>query len=168
MGAHGGGSIGGAEGDNRLSLPLARHEPGSSKQLRLRSQGQSWPYKLCENMACRTFKPVHWMSQESVSISNPCQQCGACCACFRVSFYWAEAPDLPDSLTEHLGSHFACMAGTNQTQPRCQALQGEVGQAVSCAVYVQRPNACREVQVGDEKCQRARHAHGLPPLPERT
>ncbi|THB82127.1 YkgJ family cysteine cluster protein, partial [Pantoea allii] len=23
-------------------------------------------------------------------ISNPCVSCGACCAHFRVSFYWAE------------------------------------------------------------------------------
>ncbi|HBP8873638.1 TPA: YkgJ family cysteine cluster protein, partial [Escherichia coli] len=24
---------------------------------------------------------------------NPCMRCGACCAFFRVSFYWAEADD---------------------------------------------------------------------------
>ena len=35
---------------------------------------------------------------------NICQQCGACCAFFRVSFYWAEAlpPELPDSCTEQV------------------------------------------------------------------
>lgn len=39
-----------------------------------------------------------------MSILNPCMTCGACCACFRVSFYWAEGDDasgrVPASLTE--------------------------------------------------------------------
>ncbi|MLR39642.1 YkgJ family cysteine cluster protein, partial [Salmonella enterica subsp. enterica] len=25
-----------------------------------------------------------------MSVLNPCMTCGACCAYFRVSFYWAE------------------------------------------------------------------------------
>ncbi|EER5964904.1 YkgJ family cysteine cluster protein, partial [Escherichia coli] len=37
---------------------------------------------------------------------NPCMTCGACCAFFRVSFYWAEADDaggkVPVSLTEQI------------------------------------------------------------------
>ncbi len=37
---------------------------------------------------------------------NPCMTCGACCAYFRVSFYWAEADDagglVPSALTEPL------------------------------------------------------------------
>ncbi|ENJ4382725.1 YkgJ family cysteine cluster protein, partial [Salmonella enterica] len=39
-----------------------------------------------------------------MSVLNPCMTCGACCAYFRVSFYWAEGDDasgrVPASLTE--------------------------------------------------------------------
>jgi len=106
-----------------------------------------------------------FMSQEHSPTLNPCQQCGACCASFRVSFYWADAPELPPTLTEHLTPHLSCMAGTNQAKPLCLALHGVVGQSVSCSVYTARPSACREVEAGDDKCQRARRAHGLPELP---
>ncbi len=34
-------------------------------------------------------------------------------------------------------------------------------QQVSCQVYEQRTSPCREVQVGDERCNRARAHHGL-------
>ncbi len=99
---------------------------------------------------------------------NVCQQCGACCAFFRVSFYWAEAQErgLPETLVERMSGHLVSMAGTNQPQARCHALRGEVGARVTCDVYSARPSPCREVQPGDEKCTRARAKHGLPPLPE--
>lgn len=41
-----------------------------------------------------------------MSVLNPCMTCGACCAYFRVSFYWAEGDDasgrVPASLTESI------------------------------------------------------------------
>lgn len=97
---------------------------------------------------------------------NPCISCGACCVTYRVSFYWAEAEalGLPEQLVEQLNPFYACMAGTNDVSPRCQALDGEIGSSVGCSVYAQRPAACHEVLAGDEKCQRARQRHGLPPL----
>lgn len=59
---------------------------------------------------------------------NPCMTCGACCAYFRVSFYWAEADDagglVPAALTEPLTPFLRCMSGTNQRQSRCAALSG--------------------------------------------
>ena len=98
---------------------------------------------------------------------NPCLDCGACCAHFRVSFYWseAEARGLPEALTEQVNPWFSCMAGTNQSSPRCVALGGEVGKAVACTIYEMRPEPCREVQAGDAKCNRARARHGFAPLP---
>lgn len=95
---------------------------------------------------------------------NPCIRCGACCAHFRVSFYWAEAAErgLTESLYEPLTPLMACMRGTQNKTPRCVALEGEVGQAVRCAAYEQRTSPCRELQPGDDKCLRARAAHGLP------
>lgn len=71
---------------------------------------------------------------------------------------------LPDRFTEKVNSFYSCMAGTNQTSPRCQALKGDIGENVACTVYEQRPSPCREVQAGGEKCNRARTKHGLPPI----
>lgn len=97
---------------------------------------------------------------------NECQRCGACCASFRVSFYWAEAwsRGLPDSLVEKVNTQMACMAGTNHVEPRCEALRGTVGEEVLCTAYGQRPEPCREVEQGDAKCLKARRLKGLGPL----
>lgn len=93
--------------------------------------------------------------------TNPCLACGACCMSYRVSFYWAEADGLPPAMTEQVTPHVACMAGTNASRPRCAALQTGSDGAVACAVYAQRPSPCREVEIGDEKCNKARLRHGL-------
>lgn len=106
--------------------------------------------------------------------SNPCMTCGACCAHFRVSFYWAEADDaggvVPADLTEPLNLMMRAMRGTNAREPRCVALQGEPGGCVSCGIYAQRPSPCREFAMSgengvyNEACDRARARYGLPPL----
>ncbi|CAI1738239.1 Flagellin N-methylase [Serratia fonticola] len=121
-----------------------------------------------------------WAGKESVAIKmseiqNPCTSCGACCGYFRVSFYWAEAEDgggvVPISLTEPLSPFLRCMQGTNSKSPRCTSLVGEIGQAVSCSIYPNRPSPCREFdQSGEnglrnEACDRARERYGLLPLP---
>lgn len=101
-----------------------------------------------------------------MSADLDCQRCGACCAQFRVSFYWAEADDAPGgtvpvALTRPVGTLHRCMAGTEARPVRCVALHGEVGQAVACGIYEQRSSTCRSVQPGDEQCLKARAAHGL-------
>lgn len=106
---------------------------------------------------------------------NPCLSCGVCCSHFRVSFYWAEADPflgglVPSELTENLNRHYLCMQGTNSQQPRCVALQGEVGQSVACSIYPNRPSPCREFPLWladgslNPECQRIRQLHGLPPI----
>jgi len=98
--------------------------------------------------------------------ASPCLDCGACCASFRVSFYWseAEARGVPEGLTEQVNSWFGCMAGTNCAQPHCVALNGTIGQQVSCTIYTQRPHPCREVEAGDSQCNKARARHGMAPI----
>lgn len=100
------------------------------------------------------------------SESHPCLTCGACCAHYRVSFYWSEAETrgLPDSMVEQVNPWMACMIGTGAKPVRCTALKGEVGQTVTCSIYAQRPSPCRSVEMGDERCMAARAAHGLQPL----
>lgn len=106
------------------------------------------------------------MSKRESVWGNPCLRCGACCATYRVSFYWAEAAErgLPDELFEQASPWHACMAGTGQPEPRCRALAGEIGASVSCLVYQHRPSPCRELQPGEDKCNRARVKHWLPLL----
>lgn len=102
----------------------------------------------------------------AASSTFDCQRCGACCAHYRVSFYWGEADDAPGgtvpvALTRRVNAHLRCMAGTEQRPARCVALAGEVGRQVGCTIYPQRASSCRELQPGDDKCLRARAAHGL-------
>jgi Fe-S-cluster containining protein len=99
-----------------------------------------------------------------------CTDCGACCETFRVSFYWAEAEarGIPSNLVQRLNPLMSCMAGSNSETPRCQALHGAVGQGVACMIYDARPAPCRELQPGDDKCNRARLRHGLPALPTQS
>jgi len=106
------------------------------------------------------------MSESVASSENPCLTCGACCATYRVSFYWAEstANQIPESMTEQVNSWYSCMSGTNQIPSRCTALEGEIGQHVGCSIYLQRPSPCHELLAGDEKCHKARMKYGLPPL----
>ncbi|TGD74862.1 YkgJ family cysteine cluster protein [Mangrovimicrobium sediminis] len=109
-----------------------------------------------------------------MSSTSPCLTCGACCAFFRVSFYWGETQGagggVPDNLTEQCGPLRSCMSGTNNPAPRCTALLGDVGGAVRCTIYDNRPSPCRDFQRSGEDgqenadCDRARAAHGLPPL----
>jgi Fe-S-cluster containining protein len=106
---------------------------------------------------------------------SPCLSCGACCASFRVSFYWGELEDaggcVPVDFTERVNLHRACIKGTNQPNPRCVALAGTVGEAVHCTIYENRPSPCREFEFShpglfNEACDRARARFGLPPLVE--
>ena len=105
---------------------------------------------------------------------NPCVTCGACCAYFRASFHWSECSDgygkVPVELTNDLTPHRRVMKGTNNSNPRCVALQSEIGNCVECTIYEVRSTVCREFfysyQDGksNERCDQARLAHGLQPL----
>ncbi|MCA9962656.1 MAG: YkgJ family cysteine cluster protein [Anaerolineales bacterium] len=110
------------------------------------------------------------MSAESI-----CLQCGACCAYFRVAFYWGEADPnvegaVPMELTQKLDPLRMVMKGTHSRPVRCVALDGTVGQGVCCTIYESRPSPCRELQVAwvngvpSEQCDRARLAWGLKPI----
>ena len=110
-----------------------------------------------------------------MSEPHPCQRCGACCAAYRVAFYWAEAapanPDgVPAELTASLRPNILAMRGTDSDDPHCIALDGIVGKQVHCRIYPQRPSPCRELKASyedgthSEQCDRARARNGLPPL----
>ena len=116
-----------------------------------------------------------------MGLINPCIQCGACCAFFRVSFFWEETttatPDgVPNELTEEVDEFIQCMQGTNHPSPRCIALQGKIGEKVGCSIYQNRSTTCRDFGLHCEenhlfidnenltRCNEARKAWNLPPL----
>lgn len=100
-------------------------------------------------------------------MSLECVKCGACCASFRVSFYWGESSaheqgTVPAELTTAISPHHVCMKGTKIKPVHCIALIGEVGRDVSCSIYEQRSSTCRQFEAGSEDCAKARKIHGLP------
>ena len=106
---------------------------------------------------------------------HPCLSCGACCATFRVSLHWSEAEPalggrVPAELTEPVRAHELAMRGTSQAQPRCIALEADIGRFSRCTIHARRPSACAAVPASWEtgapspQCDRARLAHGLPML----
>lgn len=109
-----------------------------------------------------------------MSSESPCLTCGACCANFRVSFYWGECQSaggtIPDELTLQVSPHNACMKGTEKAPARCIALVGTPGEHVSCSIYEDRSSTCREFDIfnedgtANEACTRARAVYGLPPI----
>ena len=110
---------------------------------------------------------------------NPCLICGACCAFYRVSFYWRERSDsqpegVPEELCEDLNTFRCVLKGTNQPNPRCIALSGIIGNQVFCKIYERRPSVCRDVEPSykngypEPKCDRARFASRLEPLTPTT
>lgn len=107
---------------------------------------------------------------------NVCIECGACCATFRASFYWAETtmgkPDgVPEELVDKLNDFRVVMKGTNQPEPRCIALKGEIGCSVGCTIHPNRASVCRDFPgsyedgvTRNERCDQARARFGLPAL----
>jgi len=113
-------------------------------------------------------------------MQHPCLSCGACCACFRVSFHWSETDAglggvVPPELTTKLDPHRVAMRGTEGgSTPRCVALAGQIGVDGHCAIYPSRPSVCREVEPAWEfdrpspQCDKGRVRHGLAPLTPET
>lgn len=62
------------------------------------------------------------------------------------------------------------MRGTSQANPRCIALDAEIGRYSRCTIHPRRPSACvlvapsHEAGAPSAQCDRARAAHGLPAL----
>jgi len=77
---------------------------------------------------------------------------------------------VPAALTQRLDAHRLCMRGTYGPPVRCVALDADIGVYSRCTIHPNRPSVCREVDASWEfgaassQCDRARIAHGLPPL----
>jgi hypothetical protein len=130
--------------------------------------------RLRRDTARRSIEGVDPMESAATARVHPCLRCGACCAMYRASFYWSEAVSgggtVPDELTERVSPFHLAMRGTNQANPRCVALEGEIGGAARCSIYPLRSSSCHEVEPSwesgrrDDRCDAARLRHGLAPL----
>lgn len=119
---------------------------------------------------------MHLETLQVETSENPCLACGACCAHFRVSFYFGELAEqpggwVPVELTSKVNDFRAAMKGTEKGEGRCVALRGELGQnGIHCAIYENRPTPCREFDpwlsdgTPNPDCQRLRIQRGLTAL----
>jgi len=100
--------------------------------------------------------------------TSPCNDCGACCRHFRVSFYQGELDSFPGGfvpaeMSSPVTPFLVCMQGTEQGGGRCIALQPDN----RCAIYDKRPTPCREFPVYMEdgslnpQCLRLRAQFGI-------
>lgn len=98
-----------------------------------------------------------------MSVQIPeCQHCGACCAhsdeyvpvreadAHRLD-PWLYTPATPDGQwdTVPMPPFVMKMIGTAK---RCVALEGQIGQQVSCSIYTHRPDVCRDLVRGCAEC----------------
>lgn len=136
-----------------------------------------WPaWRQVDPEAVPFGNVLHLVDGFAMDSFNPCLDCGICCTHFRISFYWGEADDapggfVPAAMTEKLNPFMRCMKGSNDANRRCSALEGTLGQQVSCSIYENRPTPCREFPVyfddgtPNPKCDELRAKINLPPLP---
>ena len=103
-----------------------------------------------------------------------CQRCGACCcnpAENRAEGYPDYVPvEAASRLLRRrriLGRYTVVNARAERhlklvgSEERCAALEGALGQSVRCAIYADRPAACRRVEAGSARCLQYRAERGI-------
>jgi Fe-S-cluster containining protein len=107
-------------------------------------------------------------------VTYDCQACGACCCNSnenRAEKYidYVEVPKRARLSNEPVllrkltvlnaqGERHMKLVGREQ---RCVALEGELGDFVSCSIYLLRPPGCRAVEPGSPECRRDRRERGI-------
>jgi len=94
-----------------------------------------------------------------------CMSCGACCA---HKWSWpilrrdhSDADGIPRDM---LREDYPLMKTVNN---RCVALDGTIGECVSCSIYQHRPQACAQFVAGAPLCLEARAAVGFKEIKEK-
>jgi Fe-S-cluster containining protein len=121
------------------------------------------------------------MHEEAPVTATPydCQVCGACCAAvpsaatayvrlFDIDLARLRGSDVPIYREENRWTDWTeevlqlGIKMNEQGKRVCVAFDGEVGGRCGCALYSQRPEACRKFEAGSTLCKEARQAAGLP------
>ncbi len=96
-----------------------------------------------------------------------CLTCGACCASFVcvdvASDNAVSAKDCWDITKCGKSGQFTVdrFIKRKETDFSCTALEGEIGENVSCRVYENRPRMCRQFEAGSDRCHAVRRAYGI-------
>lgn len=97
-------------------------------------------------------------------MDEPPYDCLACGACCREGYDTVEVDD-DDPAVARFPELFARgpfgRLNLARSGPRCACLDGAPG-AWKCSIYADRPQTCRDVEVGGEACRFARARVGLP------
>jgi Fe-S-cluster containining protein len=100
-----------------------------------------------------------------------CQTCGACClyqGSGKGTAYIFLQGDEPERMKRlglpvvHVGRDCYLGARNRGGHPICIAFRGRVGGSCGCSIYSDRPDVCRQFEVGDPLCIEARERAGLP------
>lgn len=117
-----------------------------------------------------------------MSIDSPmldCESCGACCsygvpylAASEAYRYYVEVTKgdhdrleaagkvrlivLNENPRELAHGHMRMTKPNREIPSQCAALEGEIAKMVTCSIYKDRPNVCRDFEVGSTECLRAR------------
>ncbi|MBI3523668.1 MAG: YkgJ family cysteine cluster protein [Betaproteobacteria bacterium] len=87
-----------------------------------------------------------------------CVTCGGCCAwsaSWPVFIGDGDSQGIPEEVIDFENGRMLSHGN------RCAALEGRLGERVSCSVYANRPLVCREFQAGSPDCLMVRGALGL-------
>jgi Fe-S-cluster containining protein len=102
-------------------------------------------------------------------------RCGACCANTdenRAEGFRDYVQVFPRDALARRGDLLGVYAVRNKrgeihlrldTEDRCVALEGVLGDRVRCSLYALRPEVCKRVEAGSEECLRARRERGIDP-----
>ncbi len=92
-----------------------------------------------------------------------CLTCGACCssAINKVVVFKVEFDETKFSHGKHI-EKFTVLEGEDHKMKftadgKCIALDGKVGECVSCTIYENRPFVCRTFEVGGSMCKKLRN-----------
>lgn len=123
-----------------------------------------WAYTAGPSRRCRRADDQRiedsWRACASFESELDCRSCGACC---REGYETViVSPDDPVLLTQPElivdGREWKELARDGE---RCAALDGDLQRGYSCRIYQDRPEPCRELEVGSANCLLARKRAGL-------
>ncbi len=101
-----------------------------------------------------------WPGCERFEPALDCLACGACCR----AAYHSVTVDADDPV---VASHPELIVRRDgylelaRDGDRCAALRGEIANGLACSIYADRPQTCRDFELGGEHCLTARRRTGL-------
>jgi hypothetical protein len=96
-----------------------------------------------------------------------CLTCGICCVALHYASVSSERVPSAEhywEVTEETSHGEVTVDRVLRRDPdtgACLSLAGEIGKNISCNIYEERPQTCRDFEAGSDKCHALRRAYGL-------